>query len=80
MAVNPKMLVSERAVLLRINRLLKADGEMVKATRSDRWRPEMGDHYVVNFDRGAVVKKGIDLEAYARQLGLLEDYEEMRDE
>ena len=69
-----------RAVIARINRWIKAADERVKVTRGDRWRHELGDFYVVNFASNWIVNKDIDPETYARELGLLEDWEEVRDE
>jgi hypothetical protein len=75
-----KVPVSTRAVIARINRKRKPDDEMVKVTRGDRWRHELGAYYVVNFARNWIVNKDIDPETYARELGVLDDFEEMRDE
>jgi hypothetical protein len=72
--------VTTRAVIARINRKRKPDDEMVKVTRGDRWRHELGDFYILNFNRNWIVNKDIDPETYARELGVLGEWEEVRDE
>ena len=72
--------ISVRAVIQRINRKLKQDNEMLKATRGDRWRHELGDYYIANFARNFIVGKHVDPEALGRELGVVEQWEEVRDE
>ena len=74
--------VTMRAVIQRINRRLKREHdhgernwEFLKATRGDRWRSELGDYYLVNVDRNAIVDKQVDPEEFARELGVLAPYE-----
>jgi hypothetical protein len=67
--------VSTRAVIQRINRKLKPDNERLKVTRGDRWRPALGDYYVVNFDRNRIVNKNVDPEALGRELDVLKPHE-----
>ena len=69
--------VSVRALLQRINRRLVKDDTMVKATRGDRWRHELGDFYTVNIKRNAIIEKAVDLEALGRKMKALQRYERL---
>jgi hypothetical protein len=52
--------VTTRAVIQRINRKLKPDLEMLKVTRGNRWRREVGDYYVIDFNRNWIIHKHVD--------------------
>jgi hypothetical protein len=76
MAKGMKALVSERAVTQRINRVLKAKGEVLRATRGLQRRQELGAWYVVDLNRGRIrTDYPMNLEALARTLGALQDWE-----
>ena len=67
--------VTMRALLQRINRALAQDDEVLKKTRGARAVQELGDYYVLDFNRNALVEKDVDPEELGRELGILEDYE-----
>ena len=69
-----KKLISERALLARINRALV--GEIVKKCRADskQW-PSLGTHYSVDLTSNTIIHTHIDLEAYGRELGCLTEFE-----
>jgi len=69
--------VSLRALIQRINRRLVQDDEMVKATRGDRWRGELGEFYRIDVNRNAIVEKDVDLEALGREMKALQRYERL---
>jgi hypothetical protein len=71
--------VSPRALLRRLNRKLQREHEVIKPTRSARWRDELGDYYVVDLDRNAIARKQVNLEQYARELGVLQEYEKLEE-
>lgn len=71
--------VSLRALVARINRKLAPD-EMLKATRGERWRDELGDFYLVDLDANAVMAKHVDPESYGRKLGVLKAWERLQEE
>jgi hypothetical protein len=80
-----KVPVSERAVIARINRKLKPEGRQLKTKRGG-WKKDMsGPYYVLDVERNTVVAGGagqhsrIDLEAFARKLEVLADFETMED-
>jgi len=66
--------VTPNALVKRINRKLAPEGEVLKATRSERWRGELGDHYTVN-EANYVSSKHVDLAQLARDLGVLKEGE-----
>jgi hypothetical protein len=77
MKEKPKMPVSERALYQRINRKLRSDGSLIlKASR----RPdlEVGKYYVIDTNRNALVLMRVNLEKYARALGVLNGWEALR--
>jgi hypothetical protein len=69
--------VSMKALLARINRALAKcdDGwERVRTYRGSRWS-ELGRYYAVNISYNFITARDIDPEHWARQLGVLRDYE-----
>ena len=72
-----KVPVTERAVVQRLNRALRPQEMVLKACRSGQWHAELGDWYLVNFRYNAVYRKHVDLEAMAREEGVLKDWEEV---
>jgi hypothetical protein len=57
--------VSEAAVLLRCNRILRKEDEQLIVPRGDRYRAEVGDLYIVDLNRNAIIAKHVDLDALA---------------
>lgn len=73
-----KVAISERALLARINRKVAADGLQVKKSRlGTASNTELGDYYAVDLNRGVVASKHVNLEAWARELEVLADYEQL---
>lgn len=70
--------VSTRALVQRINRQLASQDEMLKATRGDRWRDEVGDFYTLDLHTNRVVEVRVDPEALGRDLGVLKPHEHPR--
>jgi hypothetical protein len=71
--------ISERALLARINRqLVKEDQKLVK-TRSEKAKVEVGDYYLLNFERNAILRMRVDLEDLGHDLGVLKRYEVLDD-
>ena len=71
--------VSERALIARINRKLRADDEMLKTTRSKRAEFDLGRYYVIDVRGPNIVHDHIDLEDYGRELEVLKPYEALSD-
>lgn len=71
--------VSRRALVQRINRALSKEGEVLKASRGERARQDLGDYYIVTLSGRAVLQKDIDIEKLARKLGTLKPFEQLID-
>jgi hypothetical protein len=70
--------VSKRAVLARVNRRLRMNGELLKRSRG-RYAADIGDYYVLDVGRNFIVRKHVDLESLAREIDALADYEQLTD-
>ncbi|MGA2446769.1 MAG: hypothetical protein ABSG50_15245 [Opitutaceae bacterium] len=72
----PKVSVSARAVLARVNRQLAAEGSVLKRCRQDsRSHDQFGDYYMVNLNSNDIFKMHCELEEEARELGVLGEWE-----
>jgi len=69
-----KVLISERGVIQRINRVLAKDDEVLKKSRGAT-RHQLGDFYIVDIHRNFVIDKDVNLEDLARKKGVLSDWE-----
>lgn len=72
-----KLPVSERALLQRLNRKLRADGEVIKRARGNVWTT-LGDYYVVDVERNCIAQHHVDVEDLARELGVLQPWESLQ--
>jgi hypothetical protein len=72
--------VTVRALLQRVNRALDSDGRVLKSSRGARAEEALGRFYVIDQRRNVIVDKAVDLEAFARKLGALKEYEHLVDE
>lgn len=77
-----RVAVSERAVVQRINRKLRAvyeedgiDLHELKKNRGARAIQELGDYYVLDCRANFVIEDHVDPEDYARELGVLAPFE-----
>ena len=78
--IMPKVQVATRALEGRVKRALTKEGTILKKCRTDsRWYGDLGDHYTVNLNSN-IEDTNIDLEALAREIGVLKDYEEWADQ
>lgn len=73
------MLVTQSAVISRINRKLAHEGEALKKSRSMRMYLEVGDFYILNINGNYIVRHHMDVEDLARELGVLYPFEEIAD-
>ena len=72
--------VTTRAMLQRLDRRLRSKGKMLKSPRGWADRSALGDYFIVNLDSGKVADCKLTeekLEAMARELGALRDWEEV---
>jgi hypothetical protein len=72
--------VTVRALLQRVNRALQEDDKVLKSSRGARAEAELGRFYMIDQRRNVIVDKAVDLDALARKLGALKEYEHLVDE
>lgn len=75
--VGRKAIVTERAIIQRINRKLADDDLVLKTTRGANLQRSVGAHYVIDVQRNFITNTHIDPETYARELGVLAHWEEV---
>ena len=66
------MKISERALIGRINRKLAHQNEVLRKSRSKIGYNELGDYYILDFNRGFIVAKDVDLKELAVELNCLD--------
>jgi len=76
MSKRPQVPIKRRALIARINRAIAPDHQLM-ITRGDVAKSEMGEFWVRDNRRNYVARKDVDLEAYARELKVLQDYEKL---
>jgi hypothetical protein len=74
-AKKAKVPVSTRAVIQRINRRLKADNQVLRATRGARAQFNLGYYWVHEYARNLALQTHVNPGVFARELGVLADYE-----
>lgn len=67
--------VTTRALIQRINRKLAAQYEQLKTTRGERWRNDIGNHYIVDVFHNRIIYTHVDVEAQAKELGVIAAWE-----
>ena len=72
----PKVSVSARVVLARVNRKLADEGSVLRRCRQDsRNYDDLGDYYMVNLNSNGIFKVQCELEEEAREHGVLGEWE-----
>jgi hypothetical protein len=75
-ALKRKVLVTERALVQRVNRALSKDDECLKKSRpGSRMEMEYGMFYSVDLRTNNIVRSWKDIESVGRELDLLKQYE-----
>lgn len=69
--------ITEKALYQRINRKLRADGEVLKRARG-RVETTLGDYYVVDVERNFVTQHHVDLAELGRELGVMAEWESLQ--
>jgi hypothetical protein len=73
-----KKQVTERALATRVDRALRKQQKTLRKTREDSpFYADNGMWYVVDLDRNAIEAQHVNLVGYARELGVLADWEEV---
>ncbi len=70
--------VTERALLQRINRHLRKQDHSLKKVRGERAWIDLGDFYLLDWQRNAIVQHHIDIEQKARELKVLAKWEVLK--
>ena len=70
--------VSAWAILQRINRTLKPDWKQLKTGRGLLLERTVGRYYVIDIRRNCVTQQYVDVEDLARELKVLQSWEELR--
>jgi hypothetical protein len=73
----PKIEVSERALLLRINRKLKPVHQVVKVARTPAAEAKVGRFFVIDKHGERIVRTHIDLKEFGRELGVFSGWEDL---
>ena len=69
--------ISENALVKRVNRRLNKDGETLRKCRRGPYYRELGDYYVVDYNN-LIINRGLnlsDLEDLAKSLGAVAEHE-----
>lgn len=73
-----KVLISERALIQRLNRALAKNDLIVKKSRPREGYNQLGDFYVISLERNFIVEMDVDIEALARKKGVLAKWEALK--
>lgn len=76
----PKVPVTMKALIARLNRKLAQEDEKLVASRGERARNELGNYYVINVSRNVILFKDVSPETLATQYGVLKPYERIVEE
>lgn len=73
-----KVTVTERALFARVDRKLAKEGQRLRRCKSDaKAFPELGAFYIVDTTTNTIATKNCELEALAKEVGVLADWEEL---
>jgi len=73
--MNTTRSITEKALIARINRKLKPDGQILKKTRGERAILDLGYFYVIDIYQNISLWTRVDIEAFGKELGVMKDYE-----
>ena len=69
------MTITESAVVQRIRRKLKTTSYLLRKARGERQQVDCGRYYVIDAEVNALLWHHVNIEAYARELGVLRAHE-----
>lgn len=72
--------LSRRAVIQRVNRILKPRMEALRTWRTSDIRYKAGDLYHLDLNRNCILNLNVDLEDFARKLGAMQKWETIKEE
>jgi hypothetical protein len=67
--------LSRRAVIQRVNRILKPRLETLRTWRHSDIRYKAGDLYHLDLNHNCIISLTVDLESFARELGAMQKWE-----
>jgi hypothetical protein len=70
-----KILVSERALIARINRKLAKDNQKLCHSRSAQTQSSVGEYYIIDAVRNGIIHQRVGPESLAKELGVLKPWE-----
>ncbi len=71
--------ITKSALISRINRKLVHNDEVLKVTRGERLRLDVGDYYILDWRIYGIAAKHVDLEELGRELGVLQAHERLQE-
>ena len=77
----PRVTITRRALIQRVNRVLAKNGELgevLRKARSDQ--ATVGDWFIVDLKSSAIFQTRVDPEALGRKLGVVKPYEAVEEE
>jgi hypothetical protein len=73
--------VAERALVARIDRTLRKEGQAIRRCRQDsRSAASLGRYYLIDGSLNAVTATHVDIESLGRELGLLKAWERLAED
>ena len=70
--------VTEQALVKRINRALATEGRKIRKSRPQRGYCELGEYFEVDVNRNFVTSMHVDIEAWGRELEVLKPGESVQ--
>lgn len=77
MAAREKVPITKRAILQRLNRVLKPYGMRLKKTVGAKAEMELGEFYVLDTKHNVIAEKKVDVEKLGRKHKVLAPWEEV---
>lgn len=75
-----KVAVTKKALIQRINRVLRKEDEAVRKSRGWRDIQNFGEYYILETSRNLVLHKDVDIEDLSRTLEVIRSHEQMEDD
>ena len=79
MTKKPKVMITTRAAVQRINRALKPDLQSLKKARTQQAILDCGQFYVIDHRKNYLAYHDVDLDAFGKELGVIEQWEAVGD-
>lgn len=75
--IGPIAAVTLSALIKRINRKLRPEHQSLRKSRGQKMINSVGDYYVLDINRNAVIDQYVDPEQYGRELKVLGEWEKI---